>query len=229
MARYVIVGASRGIGRACAEHLAEDEHEILSVSRTRSDTGTWIQADIGTLDGIRHVIEVVGAAPLDGFLYLGGIWEKGAFVGEYDFLASPVDETLQVIAVNLTAPILLAQGLVPALQAAENPRIVFMGSTTGLPNAATVEVANSASKFGLLGAAEALNLSLRRFGIATTVINPDNVETPEVLEDIATGAFAPQRAIPMSDVTRTVSYILSLSAHAVPTAVDLRQTSPGTG
>lgn len=227
MARYLIVGASRGIGRACAEHLADGGHEILSVSRSPSETGTWIQADVGSVDGVSRVVEAVGDAPLDGFLYLGGIWEKGAFVGEYDFLESPVEEMFQVIAVNLTAPILLAQGLVGSLRAADNPRIIFMGSTSGLPNSATVEVANSASKFGLMGAAEALNLSLKRFGIATTVINPDNVETPEVLEDIATGAFSPQRAIPMSDVTRTLSYILGLSANAVPTVVDLRQTSPG--
>ncbi len=228
MPTYLIVGASRGIGRACAEHLADQGAEILSVSRTPSPVGQWIKADIGTVDGVDHVAKAVGDQALDGFLFLGGIWEDGAFTDAYDFLRSSVEEMTQVIAVNLTAPILLAQALVKNLSQSDNARIVFIGSTTGLPNTASPEVANTASKFGLQGAAEALNLSLRRFGIATTVINPANVATPEVLDDIATGAFSEQKPIPMADVTATLSYVLGLSKDSVPTVIDLHQTSPGT-
>ncbi|MEO0372519.1 MAG: SDR family oxidoreductase, partial [Pseudomonadota bacterium] len=130
MARYLIIGGSRGIGKACAEHLAGQGHEILSVSRTRSETGQWIKADVGTVDGIAHVVEAVGDGALDGLLYLGGIWEEGAFTGAYDFLKSPMEETQQVIAVNLTAPILLARGLAGALARSGNARIVLIGSTS---------------------------------------------------------------------------------------------------
>ena len=226
MARYLIIGGSRGIGRATAEDLDGAGHEILSVSRTRSDVGTWIKADIGTMEGVQSVLDAMGDTRLDGLLFLGGIWEQGAFVGGYDFLKSPAEEIRNVIAVNLTAPILLAQGLTPNLAQADNARIILIGSTSGLPNSATVEVANTASKFGLMGAAEALNLALRPQGIATTVINPDNVDTPEVLEDIQTGDFAPQIPVHMSDVTGTIRYVLSLSAATVPGAIDLRQTQP---
>lgn len=229
MARYLIIGGSRGIGRACATHLHAVGHDILCVSRTPSDVGTWIQADIGTVDGVAQVISAMGDARLDGLLYLGGIWEEGAFTDAYDFLQSPVEEILQVIAVNLTAPILLAQGLAPQLEQSGNGRIVLIGSTSGLVNAGGAEVANTASKFGLQGVCEALNLSLRRFGIATTVINPANVATPEVHDDIATGAFGPQTPIPMADVVGTVDFVLSLSADSVPQSIDLRQTDPGEG
>ncbi|MEM9741015.1 MAG: SDR family oxidoreductase, partial [Pseudomonadota bacterium] len=192
MARYLIVGGSRGIGRACAEHLAGQGHSILSVSRTPSETGSWIKADIGTVEGVRHVVDTVGEDSLDGLLYLGGIWEDGAFTAAYDFLQSPVEETLRVIAVNLTAPILLAQGLAEPLSKSRNARIVLIGSTSGIENSGAHEVANTASKFGLRGACEALNTSLRPLGIATTVINPANVATPEVFEDIERGDFGPQ-------------------------------------
>lgn len=227
MARYLIVGGSRGIGKACAEHLAGQGHEILSVSRTRSATGTWIKADIGTVEGVGHVVETVGTTRLDGLLYLGGVWEEGAFTDAYNFLQSPVEETLRVIAVNLTAPILLSQGLADNLAQSQKARIVLIGSTSGLDNSASPEVANTASKFGLRGAAEALSVSLRAQGIATTVINPANVATPEVFEDIETGAFDPQEPIPMTDIEATLDYVLSLSAASVPSSIDLRQTSPG--
>ncbi|MEM7733687.1 MAG: SDR family oxidoreductase [Pseudomonadota bacterium] len=226
MARYLIVGGSRGIGKACAEHLAGQGHDILSVSRTPSETGQWIKADVSSAQDMHHVVEAVGDEVLDGLLYLGGIWEEGAFTDAYDFLKSPVEEMQRVIAVNLTAPILLAQGLVGPLSRSDNARIVLMGSISGLENSGGREVANTASKFGLRGAAEALNASLRPHGIATTVINPANVATLDVFEDIAQGDFGPQIPIPMEDMTATLDYILRLSRDSVPSTVSLLQTNP---
>ena len=97
---------------------------------------------------------------------------------------------------------------------------------SGVQNTASREVANTAAKFGLQGVGEALNLSLREYGIATTVINPDNVTTPEVVEDIATGLFGDQVPIPMKDMTATIDFALRLSGHAVPSVINLRQTKP---
>ncbi len=228
MPTYLIVGASRGIGGSAAAHLAESGADVLSVSRSPSPIGTWIEADIGTVNGVARVVEAIGERALDGLLFLGGIWEKGAFTDKYSFLESPTDEILQVIAVNLTAPILLAQGLARNLAKSQSGRIILMGSMSGLPNTASPEVANTAAKFGLQGAAEALNLSLRHLGIATTVINPDNVATQEVEQDIADGSFGDQVPIPMDDMTKTIDYALSLSAASAPTVIVLRQTTPET-
>ena len=226
MPSYLIVGASRGIGGATAAHLAELGANILSVSRSEAMAGLWIPADVSTDEGIRQVLEAAGDGPLDGLLFLGGIWEDGAFTDAYDFLKSPASETRRVLAVNLTAPILLAQGLAANLAQSTNPRVILMGSTSGLPNAASPEVANTAAKFGLQGVAEALNLSLRPQGIATTVINPDNVATAEVIDDIAEGRFDAQIPISMDDVIRTVDYILGLSADSVPSSITLGQKRP---
>ena len=226
MPTYLIIGASRGIGGATAHHLAEQGAEILGVSRSEASVGQWIQADVGTFDGISKVLGAVGDRPLDGLLFLGGVWENGAFTDKYNFLESPVQETVQMIAVNLTAPILLAQGVAKHLSKAGNGKIILMGSMSGVQNTASREVANTAAKFGLQGVGEALNLSLREYGIATTVINPDNVTTPEVVEDIATGLFGDQVPIPMEDVTATIDFALRLSGHAVPSVINLRQTKP---
>ena len=227
MSVFVVVGASRGIGGAVAQHLVEQDHDVLAVSRTPAPMGTWIQADIGRMDGVASVLNEVGDRPLDGLLFLGGIWETGAFTPQYSFLDSPIEETLQVIAVNLTAPILLAQGLARNLARAPNARIVLMGSMSGLPNAASPEVANTASKFGLQGAAEALNLSLAPMGISTVVVNPGNVATAEVEQDIADGTFPDQVPIPMADVIKTIDYALSVDRAAAPTSISLQQTNPG--
>ena len=224
--RYLIVGASRGLGAAVAERLAVGAGKLFTASRTPAAHGTWIEADVSSDTGIDAIASAVGTEPLDALLFLGGTWESGAFTETYDFLSSPRSETRNVIAVNLIAPILLVQSLAGNLAQASNPRVVFIGALSGLDNAATAEVANTASKFGLRGAAQALARALRPQGIGVTVINPGNVATPEVLEDIACGAFGDQTPIPIGDLTRTLDYLLSLSADTVPQDINLVQKQP---
>lgn len=234
MAKYLLLGGSRGIGAATAEHLVAQGHEVLAVSRTPAKAGAWVEADLATDAGILAVIAAVEArmqadavqTGLDGLLFLGGVWEKGAFTETYDFFASPIEETRFVISVNLTAPILLAQALAPYLAKASNPRIILNGSESGLPNAATREVANTAAKFGMQGMMEALNQVLRGHGIGVTVVNFGNVATPEVIEDIETGLFGPQVPIPIKDLLATYDYILQISGDTVPQSIDLRQKTP---
>ncbi|MEL6119591.1 MAG: SDR family oxidoreductase [Pseudomonadota bacterium] len=235
MAKYVVIGGSRGIGAATAEHLVEQGHEVLSVSRTPAAAGEWVEADVATDAGVLAVRAALeardqgngAAAGLDGLLFLGGVWEKGAFTENYDFFASPMEETRFVLSVNLTAPILLAQALTPYLAKASNPRVILNGSESGLANSGSCEVANTASKFGMQGMTEALNQVLRGHGIGVTVVNFGNVATPEVLDDIETGLFGPQVPIPIEDLLATYDYLLKISAATVPQSIDLRQKTPG--
>ena len=223
----VVAGASRGIGLAVADHFAGRGAEILSVSRTRSPHGTWIDADLATPAGIGKVIDAVADRPLDALLYTGGVWERGAFTAAYAFEQSEMAETDWVMAVNLVAPIKLVRGLLPALRRGTNPRVLFVGSLTGLDHAAGREVANSASKFGLRGAAQALQIELSSSRIGFTVVNPGNVATPEVMQDIERGDIPPQTPIAMADLIAVIDCALSLSRSSVATEVNLSQLDPG--
>ena len=223
---YALIGASRGIGGAVATHLVGRGARVVGASRSEAAAGEWVRADVLTDEGIDAIADAVGEGPLDGLLYLGGTWENGAFTEAYDFAKSPRAETRSVIAINLTAPILLCQTLAPALARSANPRVVLMGALSGLPNRATPEVANTASKFGLQGAAQALTLSLRDHGIGISVINPGNVATPEVEDDIAEGRFGEQIPIAMADLLATIDYILGIGVFTLPSEITLNQTRP---
>lgn len=223
----ILVGASRGIGAAVAAHLAPKTRRLISISRSASRDGEWVRADVATDEGLAAISSAAGDAAVDALLYLGGVWEKGAFTNEYVFAGSPPKETRQVIAVNLVAPILLAQSLAGRLAKAANPRIVLMGSLSGKDNAASIEVANTASKFGLRGAAQALALALRPQNIGVTVINPGNVATEEVLADVAEGRIGEQQPLPLADISAAIDFVLGVSAAAVPSEIDLHQKQPG--
>lgn len=209
--QIIVIGASRGIGGAVAQHFVQKGDHVISISRNQPVAGEWIQADISGSEGIKLVADTIGESMLDALLFMGGVWENGAFTEQYNFIQSSDEETRYVIAVNTIAPIELAKQLTKNLVKSDNPRAIFIGSLSGLDNSASVEVANTASKFGLRGAAQALKLALRDYKIGVTVINPGNVATEEVLADIQEERFSPQVPIPLADLISAIEWILSLS------------------
>lgn len=223
MRSMLIAGASRGIGCAVAEYFSGRTDDLYCVSRTEAPHGTWIEADLAGQHGIDVVSERLRDMPLGALLYVGGIWEKGAFTDAYRFDEGSTSEIDNILAVNLTAPIKLVRALLPNLRAAGSARVVFVGA---LRTAIDREVVYTASKFGLTGAAEAMQSELRQHHVSVTVVNPGNVGTDEVIEDIETGAFGPQTPIPVSDVVSAVAWALSLSNASVATEINLAQTDP---
>lgn len=209
--KIVVVGASRGIGAAVAQYFAEKGDFIFSVSRSQPVAGHWIQADLSTPEGIKTVTNAISDVTIDALLFMGGVWEAGAFTGQYNFLTSSDQETRFVISVNTIAPIELTKQLTQNLAKSDNPRAIFIGALSGLDQSPTVEVANTASKFGLRGAAQSLRLALRDYKIGITVINPGNIATEEVLEDIQAGRFTAQIPISLSDIISAIEWILALS------------------
>ncbi len=219
----LIVGGSRGIGLAVAQHYHTRIKNLVCVSRTPSLFGQWLEADIATVAGIDKIGRTFENKTLDALLFLGGTWERAAFTSDYNFAASKDDEIDYVIAVNLIAPVKLTKKLLSPLRNSDNPKVIFIGSLSGLDNQASREVANSASKFGLRGAAQALQLELKDTGIGFTVINPGNVATPEVLEDIATQTFSPQVPIPLKDLIAVIDCALALSPHSYLSEINIAQ------
>lgn len=207
----LVAGASRGIGLAVAEHLAAQGDRLLTVSRTPSPVGEWIQADLSALEGVETVAKAIAETSLDALLYMGGTWETHAFTHQYRFEDCSDEDITRVIAVNLVAPIRLVKALLPALRRSQNPKIVFMGALSGRDNFPGREVANSASKFGLRGVVHSLREELRSQQIGITIINPGNVGTPEVLADLAAENLTGGEAIPLTDLLAIMDCVLSLS------------------
>ncbi|PSN16069.1 oxidoreductase [filamentous cyanobacterium CCT1] len=206
----IVVGASRGIGAAVVQHFDRQGHVVWSVSRSPAAAGRWVQADISKPEGIGAIAAALGDIPIDALLFMGGVWEADAFTDAYDFLASSDAETRWVISVNTIAPIEITRILTKNLVQATNPRAVYIGALSGLDNCASVEVANTASKFGLRGAVQSLRLALGGQNIGFTVINPGNIATEEVLLDIEEGRFGPQTPIPIAVITSAIDWLLSL-------------------
>jgi 3-oxoacyl-[acyl-carrier protein] reductase len=219
--RIMVAGASRGIGLAVARARAAAGDEVISVSRKPSPIGHWIEADLGSAIGCQKAADAVGGARLDALLYMGGTWETDAFTEAFEFEKCSDDDLRRVLDVNLLAPIRLAQRLLPALRRSPAPRIVFMGALSGLPHRASPEVANTASKFGLQGVAQALVEATRGQGVGVTVINPGNVATPEVVTELAQGQLLGGSAIEMADLLACIDLVLRVGAATTVERIDV--------
>lgn len=207
--RVILFGASNGIGLAVAKYLSDKCQDLISVSRRPAPYGRWIKTDITDNNEIESLTQQIKELPIDTLLYLGGTWEKGAFTDEYIFETSTDFDTENVKSVNLQAPIKIVQRLLPNLRKSNNAKIIIIGAAIGgLTIQKSKEVANSASKFGLRGVVYSLRQLLSKDKIGITLINPGNIATPEVLNDLEQDET---KVIPFSDLFSIIECVMTLS------------------
>lgn len=222
MRTLLIVGASRGLGRAFAEGLPEPGDTVFLVSRKRPDfepfapevTVHWVEADLLDPVAPTRIAEALEDRPLDIFLYNAGIWEKGWTTTPFDRV--PPVELQEIVTVNLTAPMLCAQALLPNLRRSKHGRVVLVGSTCGWENEGSPLVATAGSKFGLRGVAHALREIGRPDGITVTCLSPGTLatETPLAAGPDPVVAQHGNQRIPVGDLVELVRTVLRLSPAA---------------
>ncbi|MGL4234990.1 SDR family NAD(P)-dependent oxidoreductase [Tabrizicola sp.] len=211
MKQIVVAGASRGLGAAVAQHYVATGEKVISLSRSPSPHGSWIRCDLADPSQVEAAVVAI-SGKLDVLVVVAGIWEDLAFSPDYSFTASPAEEISRILTVNLQAPILLAKALLPRLGG--GGRIVLIGSTSGLDQIGTPEVAYNASKAGLRGASQALAQALKGQGITVSILNPGDIGTDGVLAAKRDGTMRGGGSLPMADLLSAIDFLLTLSPEA---------------
>jgi NAD(P)-dependent dehydrogenase (short-subunit alcohol dehydrogenase family) len=180
----VVTGASSGIGRACALHLAALGFRVFASVR-RAEDGAALRAassarltpvllDVADETSIRAATETItaaaGAAGLAGLVNNAGI----GVAGPLKFL--PLAEFRTQLEVNVTGQLAVTQALLPLLRLGRG-RIVNMGSIGGRIASPFVGP-YSASKFALEALTDALRMELRSWGVHVAIVEPGTVATP---------------------------------------------------
>ncbi|MEJ7602204.1 MAG: SDR family NAD(P)-dependent oxidoreductase [Kofleriaceae bacterium] len=162
----LVTGGTRGIGRAIVEELEALGARVAVVARGGTDGLAGVTADVTSVEDRARIVAFVrewGALHL--LVHNAGGNVRSPLVG-YD------DATIErMIALNLTAPLLLSRDLHPFLRAAGDASVVHVGSVAGhlaLPTG----VAYGAAKAGLAQASRTLALEWARDGIGSTRSRP---------------------------------------------------------
>ena len=172
----LVTGASRGIGRAVAQSLAQNGVELGLASRSGDDLG--IDGVVAQPCDVRmpDQIEAIVSATVERFGRLE-ILVANAGVGAYGpFLDLPPDQLEEMVDVNVKGTLYAVRAALPHLLESGEADIVTVASEAGrrgLP----LEAVYCASKFAQVGFTRALDHELRERGVRCTNICPGGVAT----------------------------------------------------
>jgi NAD(P)-dependent dehydrogenase (short-subunit alcohol dehydrogenase family) len=185
----LVTGASSGIGRATALHLAAGGYHVYAGIRKPADSAALEEAarerkgeltplllDVTNAGQITAAVGTIaghaGQAGLAGLVNNAGI---GVF-GPLEII--PIEQFRYQLEVNVTGQLALTQAVLPLLRQARG-RIVMIGSI-GARFAPPFTGALSASKSSLATMDEALRQELAPWGIRVVLIEPATIRTEAV-------------------------------------------------
>lgn len=179
----LVTGASRGIGRAIAERLAQDGAKVIGTAT--SDSGrAAIAAWLEPLGGQARVLNVTDAAACEAL-----VDEVSKSVGPITVLvnnAGVTRDTLMlrmkdedwdtVIQTDLTSVFRLARGVLRGMMKLRRGRIISIGSVVGsMGNPGQANYC--AAKAGLIGFSKSLAREIGSRGITVNVVAPGFIDT----------------------------------------------------
>ncbi|MBO9328345.1 short-chain dehydrogenase [Achromobacter sp. HZ01] len=213
----LVTGGSRGIGRAIVARLVEDGYEVVNFSRGAPEAllpgETFRSVDLGDAAAtVAAARELAAERPVLNLVNNAGMIQVAR-------LEDVTQEQLaRTLALNMTAPLLLMQALLPGMRAARYGRVVNIGSRAGLGKAG--RTAYGASKAGLAGMTRTWALELAADGVTVNTVAPGPVATELFNESNPPGApqtVALEASIPMGRVGQPQEV-----AHAVAMLLDPR-------
>jgi short-subunit dehydrogenase len=214
MKRYLITGASRGIGRAIAEKLAANDVQLLLHGRDtvalaevcdsindRCARVVRLIHDLAVPSGVSDLIDQVGKNPVDLLVNNAGI----AIVKPFCEITSI--EWEQTVGVNITAPFLLMQHFAPHMPPGSSiVNILSIAAKTGFANWS----AYCMSKFALEGFSQCVREELR--ARKTRMINIYPAATDTDIWTQIEGRWPREKMISPHEVASAVAYALSRPA-----------------
>jgi NAD(P)-dependent dehydrogenase (short-subunit alcohol dehydrogenase family) len=166
----LITGASSGIGKACASHLASLGHTVYGTSRKGGDASgsiRMIPMDVtderSVADGVERVVREAGR--LDALVNNAGYGIAGA-VEE-----TSVQEAQQQFDTNFFGMVRVTKAALPRMRERRSGLVVNMGSIGGIISI-PFQSFYCATKFAIEGFSEALRMEVRGFGIRVVLVEP---------------------------------------------------------
>jgi short-subunit dehydrogenase len=198
--KIAITGGTGCIGGLLVEFVAQKGATPVIISRSPAPNSKWqyIHGDLSNIDDVTAIGKQLAKIQPDILVNLAGI----QYFGSLD--EQPSSQIEMLYQINLIAPVLLTQAVLPSMKKRGSGQIVNIGSIFGsIPFAHFVTY--SSAKAGLKAFSEALRRELTDTGINVTYIAPRAVKTPINNEKVM--QLAKQTKMAMDDPERIVARI----------------------
>lgn len=219
----LVTGASRGIGRAIAERLADDGFFVVgtatsdagaeSISSYLSENGKGIKLDVADVKSIEEVIKTVN----DEFGAPTVLVNNAGITRDNLLMRMKDEEWDDIINTNLTSIFRMSKAVLRGMMKAKTGRIINISSVVGFTgNAGQANYA--AAKAGMIGFAKSMAKEVGSRNITVNTVAPGFIDTDmtkELSEDIKSTLLA---SIPLSrlgeakEIAHTVAFLASAGA-----------------
>jgi len=218
----LITGASRGIGRATADHLAEAGTPVVGIARTPPDDdfpGAFFAADLSDRAATADILRrIVSEQIIAGLVNNVGI-NRVQMLEDVD-----LEKFDEVIDINLRVAVQCAQAVLPGMRDRNYGRIVNISSRGALGREGRTSYA--AAKAGIIGMTRTWAIELAQHGITVNAVAPgptatemfrrNNIEgaPPEFVEAFLAGNPMKRFAAP-AEIAAAIAFFLSPGASYV--------------
>lgn len=186
----IITGGASGIGRACAEALAEAGRPVAiwdldgaaaealarELAQQHNIATLGLAVDVASVDAIRAGV----AASRTALGPLGGLVHSAGVSGVATIEQLTPDTWQQVMDINLRAQVFIIQAMLEDLKATAGAAIVGIASINATQGNA-MNPTYSASKGGMLAMNRALADELAQYGVRINSVSPGQIATPMLL------------------------------------------------
>ena len=185
----LVTGANRGFGRAMTLDLAKAGATVIMLGRDLGSLETVYDevVDLGYQEPVLYPLDLEGATPehyeqlqanllehfgqLDGLIHNAGIIGTMMPIEQYD-----IKLWYSTMQINVNAPFMLTQFLIPVLSKSDDARILFLSSSVGR-DARAYWGAYGVSKFAIEGLSKTLSEELEKTNIKVNSLDPKRMRT----------------------------------------------------
>jgi 3-oxoacyl-[acyl-carrier protein] reductase len=198
MSRTVLIsGASKGIGRALTQRLAESGHRVIGIARTGDATfpGEMHTVDLSDRDATSAALQDISSANrIDAVVNNVGLVRPEALE------QVTLDALDAVLDLNLRAAVQLTQAALPGMRQHGWGRVVNIASLVAL--GAPQRTAYGAAKAALISCTRGWALELATTGITVNAVAPGPIETELFRENNPPGSEGEIRYLAMVPMGR---------------------------
>ncbi|MCH9745129.1 MAG: YciK family oxidoreductase [Proteobacteria bacterium] len=221
----LVTGANRGFGKAMTLDLAKAGATVIMLGRDLGSLETTYDevVNAGFAEPILYPLDLEGATPehyeqlqkdiLDNFGRLDGLIHNAGIIGTM----MPIEQYdlklwYSTIQINVNAPFMLTQFLIPVLSKSKDARILFLSSSVGRA-AKAYWGAYGVSKFAIEGLSKTLAEELEKTNIRVNSFDPKRMRT-EMRRTAYPAENSDNNPLPES-VSPAIVYLMSEAAQSL--------------